>query len=105
MDPQLQPLDLRQSIALAHAGRRTLCVAFRSGTTASFTALGPASSAITLRVFGDRDCRVMTFKDTFSAFKAALEHFVRIVRGRDEPPPRERLLRIVDLIEAGLSDA
>jgi predicted dehydrogenase len=72
-----------------------------SGTRVSITSLGDQIAPISIHVIGSRGEAQMTFKDTFRAFRAALQDFVDGINRRDVRSPTKRLLSAVELIEAG----
>lgn len=71
--------------------------------SASFTCLGAVPGDIRIRLYGSRACREMTFTDTFSAFRRALQSFVDGVRSRREVIPRTQLHGIVAILEKGMA--
>jgi hypothetical protein len=74
----------------------------QSGCELSFSAVGSDPSSIFLEVRGERGHRELTFKDSFVAFRAALEAFVTTLRG-PLPIPRAHTLAVVDFLELGLT--
>lgn len=72
-----------------------------SGTRVSVTALGDKVAPISIFVTGTRGEARMTFKNTFQAFRAALQDFVDGIRAHDVRSDPERLLAAVELIELG----
>lgn len=71
--------------------------------SASFTCLGAVPGDIRIRLYGSRACRAMTFTDTFSAFRRALQSFIDGVRSRREVIPRTQLHGIVAILEKGMA--
>ena len=82
-------------------GRRILTVRWESGTTATFTSIGALRGPINIRLFGEADFRVLTFGDTFHAFRRALQEFVNAARSRRNPIERNFVRRVIELIEIG----
>jgi predicted dehydrogenase len=105
VDPALRILGDRGDFAdkqVMHSGGATNVRAVHSsGTRVSITALGVQVAPISIHVIGTRGEASMTFKDTFQAFRAALQDFVDGINLRDVRSPPERLLAAVELIEAG----
>lgn len=82
--------------------RSSLSVLWDGGLWGRFTALGSdPASPIALRVIGERGWRDLVFRDTFAAFRAALEDFVRGILGKDVRTDPAFAHRVVDLIEKG----
>jgi len=71
--------------------------------SASFTCLGNVPGDIRMRLYGSSACREMTFKDSFPAFRRALQAFVDGVRSRREVIPRTQLQSIVAILEKGMA--
>lgn len=88
--------------ASAAGGESRLQVAWESGVEAEFASLGEVEAPIQLRVAGEHGERTLTFEDSFSAFRAALKHFIRVARGDAEPIPEAEVLRVVELVELGM---
>ena len=65
------------------------------------SALGSAQAPLALRVMGDRGSKDLIFKDSFAAFKAALQDFVDGIIHRSERIDRDFMLEVMTLIEAG----
>ncbi len=80
---------------------RSLDIQWESGLEARVTALGDLSGPIGITLHGDRGWLEMRFKDSFTAFRAALRHFTDIVRGDKPPQDPAEVLAVVELIEAG----
>lgn len=86
----------------ADGGGAELAVRWESGMRAHFAAMGSRISCpLGLRVMGERGWRDLFFRDTFSAFRAALADFVGGIRCRDVRTSPEFVHRVVDLIERG----
>lgn len=89
------------SCAWRASGATVVNIRWESGLGATFSTLGSVAAPIALRVIGSKGHRDMTFSNSFAAFKAALEVFVRTVRERQPQIPHEFVLDVVALIEAG----
>ena len=81
---------------------RKVEVTWESGLKTSFSTSGREKSPIELVIIGEKRSKKLIFKDTFAAFKTALETFVRIVRKQEAVQSKERVLKIIDIIEAGV---
>lgn len=98
------------SVDISSAQRRTFAetgcavsLGFESGITADFAALGnDVASPLSIRVHGERGWHDLIFKDSFSAFKAALSEFVEGIRTKTCRSPYEFNRQVVSIIESGL---
>ena len=97
-----EPSPIASHDAHSSGGATRLHVTWESGVEAEFTTLGEIEAPIELRVVGKGGERTLTFADSFTAFKAALECFVALARGEAEPIPEQEVLRVVELIELGM---
>lgn len=84
-------------------GITQLSVAWNSGVQTRFTSTGTPGAAIAVTVYGTRGSMRLTFRDSFSAFKAALADFIISAKSRSSVIPQEATLKVVDLIEMGCS--
>jgi predicted dehydrogenase len=82
-------------------GRR-LELVLADGIELSFTTTGSRPSPIALRLLGSGGELPLTFSDSFSAFRGALEAFVRSIREASLPIPRSETLRAVEILSWGL---
>jgi predicted dehydrogenase len=87
--------------ALRDGDSTTLSVRFGSGLRALISTLGPVHAPLGMRVMGDRGWMDLLFRDSFAAFKAALQEFVDGVVRREVRAAPEFLLEVVRLIELG----
>lgn len=65
------------------------------------TALGKVPAPISIMVFGERSWKELVFRDSFNAFKFALEDFVEGIRNHDVRTQPESILNAIRLVEAG----
>lgn len=83
-------------------GGATLIAQWESGFRSTITAMGGASACpLSLRIMGDGAWRDLFFKDSFTAFRAALQDFVDGVRARDVRSDPGFVRRVVEVVEAG----
>lgn len=100
-----EPSPIASQDAHSAAGATRLHVAWESGVEAEFATLGDVEAPIELRVVGERGERTLTFADSFTAFRAALERFAGVARGEVEAIPEDEVLRVVELIELGMASS
>ena len=81
--------------------RDVVVVNWGSGLKTTFSTFGKIYSPISIRVFGKNGYKVMTFVDSFSAFRTALQTFIDVVLKRQDPPSREFVMNVVNIIEKG----
>jgi len=79
---------------------RTVTTKWASGLVTIFTTTGSKQSPIEISLEGTIGSMTLLFKDTYSAFKKALEAFIDTVRSR-QSIPRRFVLKVVDIIEKG----
>ena len=97
-----QGLIAKESAVRTNEGGAELSVSWVSGVRAHFAAMGARTSCpLGLRVMGERGWRDLFFRDTFSAFRAAIQDFVDGIRCRDIRSDPEFVRRVVDIIERG----
>jgi hypothetical protein len=84
-------------------GVTQLSVMWRSGVQSRFTSTGTAGAGIAISVYGNQGAVRLVFRDSFSAFKAALADFIVSANNKRGVIPQEATLRVVDLIEMGCS--
>jgi predicted dehydrogenase len=82
-------------------GVTQLSVVWKSGVQSRFTSTGTSGAPIGISVYGRRGALRLVFRDSFSAFKAALADFIAGANDKRGIIPQEATLRIVDLIEMG----
>ncbi len=86
--------------AIDEAG--SLIVRWQSGIQTNFFAVGAAKTPITIRVFGDNDWQDLTFTDSFSAFRAALQAFINGINNKKIASDRAFNEQVVSLLESGI---
>lgn len=83
------------------AKENRLVVTFKNDVEIAISTLGNSKSPIMLRVFGEKNSILLEFKDSFSAFKKALEIFVKTVRSKKPYIMPLNVMKVVELIELG----
>jgi predicted dehydrogenase len=105
IEPALNLIPDRGAIltsnAWANNGTQTLSVVYESGVQLHVHAAGDIAAPLSIRVIGTSGWKDLSFRDTFSAFKSALEAFIQTVRERRPVIDESFTLEVVDLIEAG----
>lgn len=84
------------------AHSHVVTVRWESGRQATFTTLTETPTRVGLRLHGPGGPHEIRFLDTFGAFRAALEAFVRQLRERRPHPSQSLLLPAIEVIEQGL---
>lgn len=74
---------------------------WRNGPVTCFHATGRANCEIRIHYIGEQGEQLTIFQDSFRAFRSALAAFLEQVRTRRLMIPREHLLRVVAVLEAG----
>lgn len=108
IEPLLNIIDSSSTVrhistrTIAHNGR-TVSLTFENQCTVDITALGQHVVApIALRLYGQNGWHDLTFSDSFSAFKSALNDFVNGVHTKTCKSPKAFNARVVSIIEMGL---
>jgi len=82
-----------------------LLLVWSSGLQASISSMGDnVNCPISIRVMGETDYADLVFKDSFTAFKAALLDFIDGIRTNVAKTDIDRLSEIVGIVEVGLHD-
>jgi hypothetical protein len=101
IEPVLRMVPLSASVASVLAssadGHRILRVEWSSGQQTEFRTTGDAETPIAIEIDGER----VVLRDTYHAFKSAMEAFVAFVRDPSMNIEREQTLRVIDLVERG----
>ncbi|MDD4050950.1 MAG: hypothetical protein PHR28_03480 [candidate division Zixibacteria bacterium] len=90
-------------VSQSPAGMKTVEVAWETDLETSFSALGPHTRSIEIIVIGDRSLKRLVFADSFGAFKAALQAFIDGIQKRRPPISREFVMKVISIIEAGMT--
>jgi predicted dehydrogenase len=105
IEPALQVLGEETApekvIALGRGAQRMVSATWASGATAQFAALGSIAAPISLAVFGESGHETLVFKDSFTAFRTALQQFCRGVLTRQRMFNLPRTLAVTKIIERG----
>lgn len=81
----------------------TVIVNWDSGIKTTFFATGNGFTPITIRVIGTKGIKDLVFKDSFPAFKKALETFINGVLRKTVESPRFFNETVVQIIEKGMA--
>ncbi len=87
--------------ASSEGGFSSLSATYRDDFHLRITALGRLPAPISITVFGELHWKELVFRDSFHAFKFALEDFVEGIRNHDVRTPPESMLNAIRLVEAG----
>ncbi len=79
---------------------RTVKIIWESGLITNFATTGNNQSPLEIILEGSNGSKTLLFKDTYAAFKNALEAFIDAVRTR-QSVPRQFVLKVIDVIEKG----
>ena len=105
IDPVLKILghqgDIIKSAQFHHDDSVIVDVVWESGVHASFSTLGQSSAPLSLTIIGTKSHKILTFKDSFSAFKASLEAFVMGVNERKTMISEDFILSTIEVLEVG----
>lgn len=82
-------------------GIHQLSLVAENGMVGRFTSTGDGLSPIGYRILGDSGYADLVFRDSFSAFKAALIRFLAVVRGQTTNIDRQETLDVVEIIQLG----
>ena len=83
------------------SGSGSLMARWESGIQTDFFALGNGQSPISIRVFGTHGWKDLSFTDSFSAFKAALQTFIQGISDKKVMSDKAFNTTVVQLIERG----
>ena len=86
--------------ATRHDDTRTVKVVWDSGLITNFATTGNNQSPLEINLIGSNGSKTLLFKDTYAAFKNALEAFINAVRTR-QSVSREFVMKVIDVIEKG----
>ncbi len=81
---------------------RTVNIIWESGLITNFATTGNNQSPLEITLEGTNGFKTVSFEDTYSAFKNALEAFIHAVRTR-QSVSQEFVMKVIDIIEKGES--
>lgn len=93
---------LRRVVNTGKAGCNLVTVYWEHGQHAVFKVLGTTCCPLSIRLFGEKSYRELVFKDTYAAFKSALEAFMQNIDAQRPVIPRAETMEIVEIIERGM---
>jgi len=85
-------------------GVHRVTATWSTGLVTRFSTHGEAPVAPEIVLIGRTGSLSLAFKDTYAAFKSALESFVAVARRQKSPVSKELVMKIVRIIEAGRFD-
>ena len=95
--------EIDRVTGLSEGQHHSVSVIWQTGLETCFRTTGDDPVNIRIDLEGDKASKSLQFVDTFAAFKAALGHFVLVVRREKESIPRDLTLKVVRIIEEGAS--
>lgn len=105
IDPILKLVGDRGKLVATRAscdgGFSSLSATYRDDFHLRITALGKVPAPISITVFGELGWKELVFRNSFHAFKFALEDFVEGIRNHDVRTSSESMLNAIRLVEAG----
>lgn len=96
-----KPVEMTVLSADKDSGTGNLMVRWESGIQTNFFALGDVQTPISIRIFGTNGCKDLTFTDSFSAFKAALQSFIQGITDKKVMSDKAFNTTVVQLLERG----
>lgn len=93
---------LKTKLILNSNDSRTLNILWESGMTTNFTTLGEVQDEIQIKIKGEQSSKTLIFKNTFTAFKLALQDYIDGIVNNECRSPFEFNIKVVNLIEQGL---
>lgn len=87
--------------ASCDGGFSSLSATYRDDFHLRITALGKVPAPISITVFGELSWKELVFRNSFHAFKFALEDFVEGIRNHDVRTSADSMLNAIRLVEAG----
>lgn len=96
------PLRVRQRDVAVAGEMRRLTFVLEDDIIVSVTTTGAVSAPLGFRLHGERGMQEHVFRDSFVAFRAALEAFVTGIRTGERPIPRSETQQIVACLEWGM---
>lgn len=80
---------------------RNLDLKFQNIDSVKISTLGPSKINPTILIHGEKDSLEMEFKDSFNAFKTALNKFIGSIIDKESEINYQNLLEIINIIELG----
>lgn len=96
-----EPVEMTAPATNRHDSSGRLKVCWRSGIQTDFFALGDVQTPISIRVFGTHGWKDLSFTDSFSAFKAALQAFIEGILDKKVMSDKAFNTTVVQLLERG----
>jgi len=92
---------IKQINVTGKGNHKIVVVKWTNQLTTTFTTLGKIPSPITIRIFGEKKHIHLDFKDTFFAFKKALQTFINIIQKKENPISKKFILNVIKIVEKG----
>lgn len=96
-----QYYELNSICSRKHNDISLVSVEWKSGPSATFRTLGNNPSQVSIRLYGTKGHTDLIFLDTYTAFKASLEHFVNLIQLKASNIDRKQTLQTIEIIEKG----
>ncbi len=93
---------ISKSYSVKSNGISSLVVKLKNGMILNFNSLGNINHPIEIKFIGIKCTKSFIFKDSFSAFKKAINTFLNQIRYKKQYIPKNQVLRTIKLIELGL---
>tara|TARA_B110000003_G_scaffold274087_1_gene313162 strand:+ start:617 stop:1507 length:891 start_codon:yes stop_codon:yes gene_type:complete len=100
LDPYDEPEIIEKT--LMHKDKVELEVKWKSGVTTSISTLGNVNKPVKIKVIGKKGKKVLIAKNTFVAFKSAIEDFIDGVIKKECKSSFDFNFKVVSLIEKGI---
>lgn len=76
-------------------------VNWASEITANFQTFGKLGAPLSIRIIGTEGYKDLYIKDTYNAFKSALNRFLDVIEGHEQNIPREFTMEMIQILEKG----
>lgn len=93
---------LKSQLSLISKDSKSLSVEWESGLKTKFTTLGDVQSPVKIEIIGTKGTQSLIFKDSFMAFKLALQDFIDGIVHDECKSPFKFNEKVVEVIELGM---
>ena len=105
IDPVLRiiddEVDIKACLPFKNENTQGITLTMKSGLVVNLSAHMHSQNPIEIRLFGEKGNFTLIFKDTFYAFRGALEAFIQSVKTHKSSISRQHVMIMVDIIERG----